>query len=267
MEVARRRHRSGNRIKIVMKYVRKITALVLAIIFCAAIVIGVTIIYSVKNVNVEYIDYSGTHLTEYAQTKQNFEKLKGSNMLFLKDGKLEEYLSDSKVISVAKYEKVYPCTVNVVLKERVECYVAVAEGGFAVYDEDGLLMHNVAAEDSEAPLNSADLCPNVRVQSDGGQLSVEDFKSVARVGAFFKEEYGSLRKLVENITVYGSINTIRINLRTGITVALNDWQTAPEEKVKKSYEVYSSLTDAQRVCGMITVMGGVGDAGPSAKYQ
>ena len=131
----------------------------LAIIFCIALVIGTGIILSVRNVNVSYIDYSGKYTeTEFAATKNNLNKLKGSGLLFVGDDDVYGKVTASEVLTVASYEKKFPCTVNVVVRERIERFSLKTENGYTVYDDYGKAIRLVDAD--EAPVNTLDGCPN-----------------------------------------------------------------------------------------------------------
>ncbi len=250
-----------------MKYIRKVTALVLSIIFCAAIVIGVGVIYSVKNVNVEFVDYSGEHIAEYEQTKENLNKLKGSGLLFLSDSDVESKLSDSGVIAVESYERIYPCTVNVKLKERVECFAVKSGEVFSVYDEDGKFMRSVRSENGEY-LNALDKSPDIMVASDGGKnLSDEEFVCVAALCKGVKTSFGAQRKIIESITVYDSLNTANIKFRSGLSISVWDWKNNAGKKIEAVYTAYLNLNDKQRTSGRITVSESEQGGEITAKYS
>lgn len=248
-----------------MKYVRKVTALVLAIIFCTAIVIGIGVIFSVKNVNVEFVDYSGEYTEEYERTKENMNKLKGSGLLFLSEWDVKSKLSGGDVITIESYERIYPCTVNVKVKERVECFTVRIADGVSVYDEDGVFMHSVRTESGEY-LNPLDNSPDIAVGAADGKLSDDDYVCVASLCRGVKNSFGALRKIVESVTVYGSLNTANIKLRSGISIAVSDWKNNAGNKIKTVFEEYKNLSDKQLTCGMITVADGERGTGATAKY-
>ena len=252
-----------------MKYVRKITALVLAIIFCAAIVIGLGVIYSVKNVNVEFIGYTGKESVglEFENTKKNLEKLKGTGILFISEGDLTDKISDSSVLAVESYERVYPCSVNVKIKERVECFIVQSSADVAsVYDEDGVFMYTARTEGGEY-LNQSDFSPNISVNTGDGYLTSQDYKSVAALSKEIKSSFGALRKLVDSVTVYVSLNTANIKFRSGISIVVSDWQSNAKNKIERAFAVYNSLSDKQRTCGRITVKDGATETQPTARYS
>ncbi len=235
----------------------------LAIIFCIAIVIGTGIILSVRNVNVSYIDYSGKYTeVEYAAARENLNKLKGSGLLFIDDEDVYGKVLATEVLAVESYEKKFPCTVNVVIRERVECFTFKTESGYTVYDDYGKEIRTV--DTAEAPVNTLDGCPNVVLDCLPEQ--VEELATVCR---YFKENFGALRRLVVGVSVkkYLELEILTITLRSGVTISVSEWHTAVQQKIKKAYETYSSLNDYQRAGGTITVIDGSDGSGAVAKYK
>ena len=77
---------------------------------------------------------------------------------------------------------------------------------------------------------------------------------IAELCKYFKEEFGALRSLVESVTVHPGVeNAAIIKLRSGMSVAIKDWQTDGEKKISKAYLEYCAASDSQRVDGIITV--------------
>lgn len=239
-----------------MNYVRKLTALILAVVFCVALVIGVGVIFSVRNVNVEYIDYSGNYTQEYKTTEDNLQKLKGSGLLFIGKDDIKDKLSDDSVIAVASYEKIYPCTVNVVVKERVERFALKLDDGYAVYDADGILMReerDSVSSSISAPVNALDESDDVVVNADSG-----DMENIAAIFSYIEESFGGVRTLVSSATVNKGVgsatDSLQVKCRSGISFIVGDWKNNGKEKIIKIDEIYSSLSEKKKLGGSITVV-------------
>ena len=245
-----------------MKYIRKVMAIGLAIIFLIALVIGTGIILSVRNVNVTYIDSSGKRSEQYEVTRNNLNKLKGSGLLFIDDNDVAEKISSPEYIAVESYEKKFPCTVDVVLRERVETFACKNEIGYSVYDEKGKLIKTTV--DDFAPANEIDGCPDIIVEAE----QPDQIESIAAMCGYFGDNFGSLRRLVQSVAAnrYLDIKIATITLRTGLTISLSEWQSSTEQKIRRAYEIYARLDDAERIKGSITVVDGT-DAGPVARYS
>lgn len=244
-----------------MKHIRKLMAVGLAIIFLIALVIGTGVILSVRNVNVLFVEYSGEEnvKAEYEKTRSNFNTLKGSGLLFIKGGDVYGKVTAPEILEVESYEKKYPCTVNIVLRERVESFTLKTDAGYSVYDDRGKLIKDVENQ----PVNAVDGCPNVLLD-----CKQSDVAEIAELCAEFKdnESFGTLRRLVESVNTDKLLQVLYINLRSGLKITVHDWKISGVQKIKKAAEVYKDLSEYQKISGTITVISGKDSAGPTAKY-
>lgn len=246
-----------------MKHIRKLMAVGLAIIFLIALVIGTGVILSVRNVNVLFVEYSGEEnvKAEYEKTRSNFNALKGSGLLFIKSGDVYGKVTAPEMLEVESYEKKYPCTVNIVLRERVETFTYQTDAGYSVYDDRGKLIKDVENQ----PVNAVDGCPNVLLD-----CKKSDVAEIAALCAEFndKENFGALRRLVASVNTDKllSMQVLYINLRSGLKITVHEWKISGAQKIKKAAEVYKNLSEYQKISGTITVISGKDSAGPTAKY-
>lgn len=245
-----------------MRYVRKVLVIGLIVVFLIALVIGAGVIFSVRNVNVTYINYSSSSDAEYEQCKKKLKEIKGSSLLFLKDGDIDEKIIYSQSIAVESYEKIFPCTVNVVLKERVESYAVKTADGYTLYDEDGEKIKTVSGETT--PLNALDGCPDVLLDA-----KEKDVKAVVKLCNRFKEEFGSVRRLLESVSAqsFFGMEIAEFKFRSGLTISVSGWRNYGELKIEKAFELYEGLNDSQKAGGSITVVDGLNGASASAKYS
>lgn len=219
----------------------------LAIIFLIAVVIGAGVILSVRNVNVSFIGYSGVYDEEYKATRKNFDNLKGSGLLFIKDGDVYGKVTANEVFEVESYEKKYPCTINIVLRERVETFALKTDEGYDVYDGRGKLMREEQTENK----NSVDGCPNVLLE-----CAEDDIAGVAEICAQFKESFGAFRRMVKSVTAdytIPALRTLNINLYSGLKITLHNWDVSGAEKIKKAYEQYKNLSESDKISGTIFI--------------
>lgn len=245
-----------------MKYLRKVMAAGLVIVFLIALVIGTGVMLSVRNVNVSFIESSGNCREEYETTRRNLNNLKGSGLLFVNKEDIYSKVSSIEALSVVSYEKKFPCTIDIVIRERVECFAIKKEGGYDVYDEKGVYLRS-GADSGEIPLNAVDGCPDILLNAVESQT-----EKIATLMGYFKNEFGSLRRLVESVSTerYLELSIFSITLRSGLKISLSEWGVQPEAKIKKAYEVYTSLSESQRVSGTITVADGRDNSGPVYRY-
>jgi hypothetical protein len=233
-----------------MNYIRRLIAFILSITFCVALIIGLGVILAIKNVNIEFIKYSADGndqkvMAEYEKSTQNFEKLKGSNLLFLSDDDITKNISNGDYLYVSSYEKVFPCTVNIQLKERRECFAYKTDDGYNIYDETGATIRQ-----AKTNLNSSDSSPNVLIVGD-----ITYVEKAAQICGYFKNSFSALRGFVESVEIEDSIiekgSTFTFNLYSGLKIILADYDTLAEEKIKRAYDEYTTLSDADKLQGAI----------------
>ncbi len=243
-----------------MKYIRKPVVVILVVLFCIALAISAAMATAVKNVNLSYYDGTGAYTDEYNKTLENLNNLKGSNMMLIDKEDVVNCISDSARISLVSYEKSYPCTINVVLSERIETFYSLSDGVCYVYDEDCSFMYTssdiVGGSEEEGYVLSetADLSPNVIIDHD----TTDDEKTfISKSSETFKKKFGSLRRIVKSITLektpeYEYKNLIFV-MRSGVKVEITNGNDLTEEKISSAYSLYLTLTDGQKTSGKIHV--------------
>lgn len=102
-----------------MKYVRKIIALLIGLVFFAAIVISLGMIFAVRNINVTMITYADAESEIYSESfnnaKTSLEVFKGESILFVGEKSVAGIVKDSNY-TLDSFEKKYPCTINISLR-------------------------------------------------------------------------------------------------------------------------------------------------------
>lgn len=237
-----------------MKYLRKIVVLILSVIFLASIVVGMCVIYAVKNVNVEFVKYSEEYLDEYETAKENLSKVKGTSLLFLSEEDVKSYVSSDHIVLLS-FEKVYPCTVDVVIKERVETFAVKTADGYDIYDAEGAFIKNAASN-----LNPIDGCPNVTLN-----IASDKIAAAVETCNYFDKYFSVLRGSVESVEIkdaaFGVDSTMTFRLFSGLSVVVIDYEVYPEEKIAASYNEFLKLTERQKVRGSILASAPDGDLG------
>jgi hypothetical protein len=211
------------------------------------------VIFSVRNVNIEFIKYSAEGSDEnimsiYNDSSLSFEKLKGSNILFIEDDDIEKHITNTDYLYLVSYEKVYPCTLDIVVKERVETFAIYGDDGYSIYDETGKLLRK-----SKDNINSSDNSPNLIVYADSSKMA-----TVSSLCAYFKKDFSTLRNYVKSVQVTDSLiektSTFTFIMHSGLTIEIVDYETLAEEKIWAAFVEYSSLSEAEKLRGKITVV-------------
>ncbi|MDE6597259.1 MAG: hypothetical protein K2K60_01295 [Clostridia bacterium] len=250
-----------------MKYLRKIVALVIGVVFFAALVIGIGMIYAVKNINVTMVTYADDCSASYAEAKKSLSKFKGESILFVSTSDVAKAVADSNY-TVASCKKKYPCTLNITLKERLETF-AVASGEeeyriYNMYDNDGKYLRGI-----ETNANINDGSPNLILN----KVSAEKIPEVAAIAGSFKEIFGSLRSLVSsiNLDVNSQIDDytekLFFNLHSGLVIEMDDYTDSPYEKLQAAFPKFAKLTDREKLGGTLRVYRGGVEGEIRAEYS
>ena len=236
-----------------MKFVRKLTVLIITVIFIAAFAIGIGVVFSVKNVNVTLLSYEYGECSEeanrqIAEVKQKIlDYCRGNVIAFVDEVEVINCV-DGNVYTVESCEKVLPCTINLTIKQRTEVFVQSRGEYYAIFDENGQVLRG-----SENIFNSFDKAPNVIVD---GAHSDEDIKIVADVCSVFKARFGSLRSVIDSVELVKAQTALTddkfiFNFRCGIKIELQDYSVYTAEKIDEALIEFSSLTGEQKIKGTI----------------
>lgn len=246
-----------------MKYLRKIVGLVIAVVFIASVIIGFGIIFSVKNVNISLLSYAYPEREAMTEEESraadkvidDFKQeilsgYRGTLLSFVDGSELSARFKNTNYI-VESFEKIYPCTINLVIKERRETFkIKVAGDKYDIYDSYGTLMRSgVSEEDS---LNNIDNAPNISVVvGNKSEISV-----VAEMASAFAEEFGALRSIVEAIEISSTTNHLFFKFNCGITLRINEYGKLTKEKLRAAHEKFMQLGGEEKLSGTLVVSAG-----------
>lgn len=235
-----------------MKHLRKIGIIIIAVIMVAAIAVGVCVVFAVRNVNVTFLSYPDEDEnlnSEIQSVKQGvLDSVRGRVIYSVGEedvasGLAQEYYLES-------FEKVYPCTLNITVRQRREVFSVFDGENYSVYDDSGKFLRV-----SDKNLNAVDNAPNLIIE---GTNSEAEIKEVAAVCAIFKSNASSLRSAVEKVTLKKSQTSIStdsdriiFSLRCGIVIEIQDYGNYTAEKISKAYNYFGKLSTDQKLKGII----------------
>ena len=230
-------------------YIRKIVTAVLALIFVTAVIVGVGVMLSVRNVNVEYIFYSDRGDSDYRASVERLDALKGENLASIEEDDIISCV-DGSFVTVVGYEKIFPCTLNVVLRERVEVFArANASGGYDMFDSRGEFMYS-----RRQNINDADASPDVLLDVDDA-----DFAAAVEICGYFRESFGTLRNLVRRVVTAHDVVTgtaeMTLEFYSGLKVVIVDYDEYADKKIAAVHDEYQTLDDGQKLRGSIYAVG------------
>ena len=233
-----------------MKYLRRIIYTLIAVTFIASIVIGMGVAFAVKNVNVSLNCYSYEEGDAQAEKdiweykNKILEKVRGTAIYFVSEEEIAKLIDGD--FSLESVEKVYPCTLNVTLKERKETFsVALPDGKYALYDENGVLLDGSASK-----RNGFDVALELK--------NGESLEKAAAICSVFKSKFSALRSMVKSVTFENAAfesmpykNAVIFNLRCGVTIEIRDYDKSYSEKMNAVFKCFEGLPSDKKTSGKI----------------
>lgn len=231
-----------------MKILRKIVVFLICVVLFATAVICVGIVFAVKNVNVTLITFEDEYEQRLSEVKESIGFLKGETIWFVEEDSITDTLTEMGY-SIVSFEKNMPCTIDVVLKERIETFAVSVGGLYYMYDDDGVYIKGRAGTEN---LNT-DGAPNVELNG----VAPEQMTDIAAIAATFKANFSVLRSAVRSISidskpdVEGYTDKLVFKFYCGLTVRIDDFKEFTTEKIVAAYEAYSKLDDGKKLGGTI----------------
>lgn len=222
-------------------------AFLIGLVFFAALVISLGMIFAIKNINVKLITYADEYTESYNDTKQSLSVFKGESIMFVGEENIAEVVSGSRY-SIASFEKVFPCTINITLKERLETFAVSVGGFYSMYDNDGKFLRS-----SVENKNANDGSPNVELTG----IAIENLGYIAGIASTFKDNFKALRSIVHNINldsrpdVDGYNDKLIFNMRCGLKIQIDNYTEYTNEKIEAAYAEFCTLTDRQKLSGTL----------------
>lgn len=283
--------------KELMKYLRKITALVIAVAFVAAVIICMGVIFAVKNVNVtlrtydedlnryvvgadgvtvkdenglpvENPDYDAEAYSRITSAiKRPLIKFKGESILFIKKSEVGEAIASVPELgyTMISCEKKYPCTLNIVVKQRLEIFAVYdAESGtYDMYDDNGAFLRTKDTNENSLD-GEGQKSPNILLKG----VDKSDIPEIAGIASEFKSVFNNaLRSIVSSIELKKTdelgehhYDELVFNMRCGLSIKLVDYLNRTAEKLEAGFEEFGKLEDRQKLSGTLTCLVNDADA-------
>lgn len=240
-----------------MKYIRKAIALVLVAVFIAAVAIGLSVIFAVRNINVFTVDYTASGdsdgTDEFADTvsgiRESLSQFEGRTIVTVNEEDISAIVAESGYAEFVSAERVYPCTINVTVKERLEVFAVPADDSSGYVILDGNCNEMVTKAEN---VNNLDGSPNVLLD-----VPQDDYALVADILSSFGEKFSSVRAFAESVTaVNDSIlgELLRIKLRCGVTMEIREYKVHTEEKAQALFNAFDLTPDYLKLDGYMYCM-------------
>ena len=237
-----------------------LSTIVSFVLLAAVIAAGINAVFTVSDVQTEYVVYSAEGRAETAQLNEKLGRYRGKSSTFLDLNDVKDTVEQFPCLSAERIEKKYPSAVSLTVRERKETYAVRQENGFAVFDEEGRYLYEKADNvnrldgDKNILLEGFSFVCKERTAAEG-EYAAELFAAFDTL----KETLGSIRANVlraelKKFSSDGRTHFFYIYMREGVMLSIKNPAKAGEEKAAVAVEKYLSLTDKQRVKGVIDVV-------------
>ncbi len=234
-----------------MKYIRKAIVVILAAVFIAAVAIGLSVIFAVRNINVFTIAYTdgGAVSAQFSSAVSSLEdalsSYKGRTINAVDEEKVRRAVEESDYAEFVSYEKIYPCTINVTVRERLEVFAVAEEDGYTILDGNCSVITQKSAN-----VNNLDGSPNVLLTD----VTAEDYPIVTEIADLLKEKFSSVRAFAESIgidraSVSVERDSLSIKLRCGLTMVITDYKTSAADKAEALCNAFLKMPDHLKLSG------------------
>lgn len=236
-----------------MKYIRKAIALILVAVFIAAVAIGLSVIFAVRNINVITVDYDSGYdadgTDEFAaaveEINDGLEQFEGRTIVTVNEEEIAAVVEASGYAEFVSAEKIYPCTVNVTVRERLEMFAVPSEDGSSYTMLDGECSAMVTKSSN---INNIDGSPNVLLIG----VAEDDYPLVNSVCSAFGERFSSVRAFAESVSIVNDAivgESLFIKLRCGVTMEMREFREHTSEKVQALFNAFDVMPDYLKLGG------------------
>ena len=145
---------------------------------------------------------------------------------------------DGGEYKLVSFEKVYPCTVNVTLEQRVAVFSATVDGKTSTYDIDGRFLKQENKDGTVEIL---------------GAVNGQDIPVIAAVCKSFKSQFNGLLSTVESVKVEPDVEfeTLVFNLRGGFKIDIVKYRQKTEAKCERAAKEFLALRDVKKLAGRL----------------
>ncbi len=223
-----------------------ITTALSVLLFLAAVAAGLNVIFSVSEVQVTFTAHSEQSREDAAALQTELNAFVGESSISLELTEVEEIVKKYPYFRVLSLEKKYPQTIQLAVEEREERYAIAKEGGFTLYDKEGVLLGEVSENK-----NRIDGAENIVMT--GVEAGTPRFEEAVKICAAMEGQLGDIRMSVREISLTTAAVSDRSNdyftvvMREGFRVQIYDTADRGEEKATLAAQFYLAETQAEQI--------------------
>ena len=233
---------------------KRIISVFIMLIFCAALAIGGSTVFTVAEVEASYSLISNEQKAKINDVDTLLDSFEGENIMLLKNSEITELLKSYTYLKITEIKKVYPNSIIVKISERKELFAVLSGQKYFMLDREGFVL-----SEKNLNQNNIDNQANIILQAEGqynvGTMAVPDnsemfncLLNIAVLTDTFFYNINSNDNIRNNIAKISIVNGININLLTaeGLNISINDALINPIEKIAVVLTKYLIMTPEQK---------------------
>jgi len=233
---------------------KRIIAVFILLVFCAALAIGSSTVFTIAEVKASYTLLSQEQKDKITDVDSLLNEFEGKNIMLLKNSEISSILKDYTYLKVTEINKVYPNTITIKIVERKEIFAVLKDQNYYMIDIDGFVLSKKSVNQ-----NNIDNQSNIILQVEGN-FNVGEYADITDndlfecllnisklTDTFFKSinpnDY--IRNTLKKISIVNDMN-INLIMSEGLVVSITDAKNKAEEKLSVALTSYNLLSPEQK---------------------
>ncbi len=234
-----------------MKY-KRLLILVTCLFFVTVLVFTTAMLFSVREISITANCIENSSQQIDVKANEVLKKYEGKNLLFISETEIKNSLNEvSGYAEVVSVKKNYPNKLEVVVKEKKECFAIFYNQKYYVLDSS-LTVLNECSENK----NNVDLKPNILLDFNLADYDQQTLKVGSCLNVYDLATKNYLTSCADNlflnrqnvskvsITVYKdgyNYKTMSLQMREGVVFNILKANIETQAKLNKTYEFYDGL--------------------------
>jgi hypothetical protein len=244
-----------------------ITTVVSFVLLVAVVLAGLNAIFTVTSVRAQFHAYSAEGDREARELQEKLDAFIDSSIVFLELDEVKARVDEYPCFRLESVKKHFPDKLELRITERKEAFAYSADDGtFEILDEQGGYLYRKDANVNRMGGENI-LLNGFEFSVESGEVQGEYFTELVGVFESLRSVLAEVRTNVLSIALVHGGNAaqndyIRIFMREGVVIQINNPQERAQEKAMKAISRYAGkgeyegkgLTDKQLVTGVLTVV-------------
>lgn len=224
---------------------KKVLAIILSTVLCAAVVVSAFLVMSVKKISVVYSVEERTDITEVEECLSPYLN---KNIIFVKEDKIYQSLSGLSQFQVLSVKKEFPNVITVSVKERRPVFLIKYNAKEYLLDYSG----HVINEKSALNIEESEI---INLNLKGINITSLDIGKIVKTD--FDDLFFDVLDMAREMSFTDSVNKIEIvnsvtekdalfYTKTGVVIVVQDANVSGIDKIKKAFEGYRSADDYRK---------------------